>query len=342
MPALIALSGFVISVLLLFAGRRLALKIGFIDKPGGRKKHLDEVPPIGGLVIIPVFCGLSIYGGLNNYVSWPLLIALLSLLVMGVVDDRFQIRSWVKFFLQIAIAAFVVILGGAELQSLGNIFGLGELKLWYGAPIFSIVCFVLFMNALNMMDGMDGLAGGFAAVVLFWLMLAAALSGIWSAFWGMALMLACLLAFLAFNMRYPFHPKASVFLGDAGSLALGLLLGWFCIHLTQGYNAALPPMAVAWIIALPVIDTFALFFTRLKMGKHPFDADRNHLHHRLLQARVRPALATPLILIMAYAFGLIGYGGYKAGLPDYVLTILWVAMLAVYTGLRLKNAAKPA
>jgi hypothetical protein len=112
--------------------RRLALRIGFVDEPGGRKQHDSPVPPVGGLVIFPVFIAVSILGGVDLDAYGYLYIALVVLLTTGAIDDLLHMSAWIKFFIQIVVAFLVVVPGGARLDNLGNMFGFGDLHLGTG------------------------------------------------------------------------------------------------------------------------------------------------------------------------------------------------------------------
>ncbi len=325
------LSAFVVTVFVLWGGRIAALRVGFADKPGGRKKHDNPVPPIGGLAIIPVFLGISHLAGFDTIVPWPLSAALLALLAMGALDDARSIPSQVKFALIILIACFLVIFGEAQIGSLGNLFGFGKVELGAGSKVFTILSLALLMNAVNMMDGVDGLAGGFCALVAFWMMVVCAGAGNWEAFGALAVLLATMAGFLVFNMRAPWRKSASVFLGDAGALSLGLLLGWFCIKLSQGPAAPLEPATVIWIIAIPVMDAFALFIARSVRGLHPFNADRRHLHHRVQDYGMTPARTTCIILALIACFALIGFVAQAQGVPAYFLFYAWLGVFILHT-----------
>lgn len=327
----LALVTFLSTAAALWLGRRAALKYGFADKPGGRKKHDDAVPPIGGLAIIPSFLLFCWIGGLDSIVPWPLATGLLALLAIGAVDDAFSIKSQIKFALIILTATFVVIFGEAQIYELGNLFGFGPVGTGAISTVFTILCLALLMNSINMMDGVDGLAGGFCALVAFWMMISCAGAGQWDAVAALALLLASLLGFLVFNMRTPLRKKASVFMGDAGALCLGLLLGWFSIKLTQGAAAPLEPVTVIWIIAVPVMDAFALFLARSLRGLHPFNADRRHLHHRFLDAGVSPARTTMLILALVAFFALVGFVSQAEHVPAYFLFYGWLAIFILHT-----------
>lgn len=328
---LFTLAAFAITVAALWAGRRAALRVGFADIPGGRKKHDNPVPPIGGLAILPVFVGVSWFAGLEEIVSAPLVAGLFTMLVMGAVDDARTIKPLLKFAIMVWTACYVVIFGHAQIAHVGNLFGFGTVELGICSKAFTIMCLVLLMNAINMLDGVDGLAGGFCALVAFWMMVACAGAGQWPVFWALAILLATLVGFLAFNMRAPWRSSASVFLGDSGSLCLGLLLGWFCIRLTQDGTVTLIPITAIWIIALPVMDAFALFIARSVRGLHPFNADRRHLHHRLIDAGFSPSRTTVVMLAIVALMALIGFVAQAEHIPPVILFTLWMVLFVLHT-----------
>lgn len=345
--SIIALSGFIGALILFLIGIKYADRIGLVDKPGGRKQHEGMIPLIGGLIIFPVFAVLSFSANIPSLMFLsPLLGGVFLLLIIGALDDKFHIHPWARFVIQIWVASYVVIFCNGEIENLGNLFGFGDAHLGWFAQAFSITCLVLLMNAINMMDGLDGLAGGFIAVALGWLMLAAYDSGFTVPLWAMIFLLMPILAFLVFNARHPFRKKAAIFLGDAGSLSLALLLGWFALQMAQTPQSetivldfqVMPAVVIIWIMTVPIMDTFAVFFTRMKQGRSPFDADRLHLHYKVMDYGVPPERATPFILLIALVSGGIGYLGIKVGIPEYVLLYSWSAILGGYTYYRLKHA----
>ncbi len=214
-----------------------------------------------------------------------------------------------------------------QIETLRNILGLGELRFghWSGI-LFSIACVVYIINAINMMDGLDGLAGGKCLIILLWLMAACGIYNWWEAFGGVAILAGAIAGFLIYNMRHPFRKRAAVFLGDAGSMALGLMIAWYSIGLSQGDHPVIAPVSVAWIMALPIIDAFGLLVARLREGKHPFHPDRRHFHHHFLNAGFTVRQSTFLILLWGATLGAFGYLGLMAGIPEAVLGWLWVLL----------------
>lgn len=313
--------------------RRLALRAGYVDRPGGRKHHAEPVPPIGGIVIFSVFILLSSLvnpevGDVRAFYG-----ALLLILVTGIADDAYQVPAKLKFIVHFMAAFLVVVIGGVQIETLGNLLGFGEIYLGIAAIPFSMACVVYIINAINMMDGLDGLAGGKCFIILCWLLMATGLHAWWEAFISIAILAAAVAGFLVYNMQHPLRSRASVFLGDAGSMALGVAIAWFCIGLSQGSDPVMAPVSVAWIIALPIIDAFGLLAARLKEGKHPFEPDRRHFHHHFLNAGFSVRQSTFLILLWGTALGAIGVFGYIAGFPEPMLGWAWVALWVGHTEL---------
>lgn len=319
--------------------RKTALKYGFVDSPGGRKQHNEPVPPIGGMVIFSVFLAVMLVSGGIFRIVLPssLLIALAIILVMGVIDDRRGVNAGLKFAVHFLVAGILVIGGGAELKTLGNLLGFGELTLgWMSIP-FSIACVVYIINAVNMMDGLDGLAAGNALIIFAWFGLSALWMGDHKILLEIAVFCSCLLAFLYYNARSPWRNHASVFLGDAGSMGIGVMIAYYAISLTQGHNHEIEPVSVAWIIALPIIDAFGLLVARLKDKKPPFSPDRRHFHHHFIHAGFGVGASVALILGYSALLGAIGFLGEKSGIPDPLLGWAWVALWISHAILTMKH-----
>ena len=312
---------------------KLSLRLRFVDRPGGRKDHSGAVPPIGGLVLFPAFMITYALTGPDIHALWPLFVSLSLILITGVLDDRLQLNAWIKFFMHFLCAAIIVLAGDAQIYQLGNLFGFGDFGLGFMSVPFSIISVVLFINAINLMDGIDGLAGGQGFVVMFWLAVACFIGGDTVALMAILPLMGALAGFLFHNMRSPFRPRASVFLGDAGSMGLGLVLGWFCISLAQEPGVVLAPISVAWILALPIIDICGQFYRRVREGRHPFSPDRGHFHHHFIHAGLPVGRATVLILLIAFVFGGVGYVAPLLGVPQWVLTVIWTAMLFTHIAL---------
>jgi UDP-GlcNAc:undecaprenyl-phosphate GlcNAc-1-phosphate transferase len=324
-------------LLLLPLAIRLARVRGFVDVPGGRKKHDDAVPPIGGLVIFPVLAVVALIAGVDLAV-WGWYFAALVLLVgVGAWDDRKPVRAIIKFAAQFIAAFLIVGPGGARVVGMGDILGFGDLWLGWMAVPFSVVAVVLLINAVNLLDGLDGLAGGVGFSAALWLVVCALLGGSMPDAGAASLLMAVLAGFLFYNMRAPWRPRAIVFMGDSGSLALGLTLAWLAIPMSQpGHPPAVMPMTVAWILALPIFDICGQFARRVSQGRHPFDADHNHFHHHFINAGLPVGRATLAIVAIAFFSGMIGVAGMVFDVPQAWLAWPWIVALLVHIYLSMR------
>lgn len=320
-----------LTVLLTPMARKMAIAWNYVDHPGGRKTHAVPVPPIGGLVIIPIFLVFSWLATPNLMSHQPFLTGLLMVWITGALDDKFHISSALKFAVQLFAATLLVIGNGTAVYNLGNLFNLGEIRLEFLAIPFSILCVALVTNALNMIDGLDGLCGGIAFIMLLALICATIIGGGHALLMPMMVLAATIMGFLIFNYRHPWRQTATVFMGDSGSTTLGLILSWLVIELSQDYTsttAVIDPVVVAWILALPVWDALSLFAYRLSHRRHPFSPDRHHLHYQLQDAGFTVERAVGLIHSLILVFSLIGILGMHLEVWNVLLMGLWIALFA--------------
>lgn len=321
---LLALAGTAAAIPLL---ARTAGAWGLVDRPGDRKSHHGEVPAVGGIAMGVAFLIAYAVTGLAASLSLLLAAAVALTLAGGLLDDRYDLGSFPKFGFQIAAAALLAASGDALLTHLGhlvtpNLFTLGS----WALPL-TIFALVGVMNALNMSDGLDGLAGALALAACVNFGLAASLSGHASEFAAICIAAGAALGFLYFNARSPWRARAAVFMGDAGSLTLGLLLGWFAVRLAMAERPALAPIAAVWILALPIGDTVVIMTRRILRGRSPFRGDREHMHHILIGLGMSEARAVAFLFALSLALGLGALAAGWAGVPDYVLFYLYIACL---------------
>ena len=273
--------------------KRIAKLVGAIDYPGNRRVNTKPVPRCGGISLylglvagaFTVFLGTHFFGWVLadlytiqnvNYIL--LFIGITVMFGVGLVDDITQIGAMTKFAGQI-VAAIIVVASGISIGTVrmpidGSYLPLG----WLDYPL-TVLYLVVFVNITNLIDGLDGLASGLVAIVamaLLYLVLARGSATL--AFACIALIAVCL-AFL----RYNFFP-ASIFMGDSGSLLLGLMLGIISVAgivRTQSFIIMLVPLAIAGV---PVLDTLSAIVRRLRGHESIGHADLEHVHHRLMRA----------------------------------------------------------
>jgi UDP-N-acetylmuramyl pentapeptide phosphotransferase/UDP-N-acetylglucosamine-1-phosphate transferase len=277
----------------------VAIEKNLMVKPVGRSSHELPTPQFGG---IGIFCGLMMGVTLfmkvtadNNYLM-SVLAASVIIFLVGVKDDLSAMSPTKKLMGQVLAASILVFKGGIYISNFHGIFGFSEIPYAVSVPL-SLVLIVYIINAINLSDGINGLAGLLSLLFSvslgswFWLIGDSALATI-----ALSLAGACF-AFLQYNFITP----AKTFMGDTGSLLIGLIgavlmIRFVEIHKTLPttnpyYFSAAPAMAVSLFI-YPIADTLRVFVLRLAKGKSPFSPDRSHIHHMLLDCGLTHKQAT--------------------------------------------------
>ena len=297
---------------------QIAPALGLIDAPGGRKTHQRPVPLVGGLAIFAALLSAAWFFGIALAASY-LLFALSIVIAVGCWDDVAEISPRLKFGIQIAASAIMIWGAGIHIEGVGDLLGIRPIGLSVLAVPITIFAVVGVVNAINMMDGQDGLAGSISLVSFAWYAVVARDSNLPLQFSLAILFCGAIAGFLIFNLRFPWQPRARVFLGDAGSLMIGFALAWFAIDLTQGRSRSFPPIAALWVVLLPLADCVSLMARRLRAGRSPFVADSRHIHHYLLRKGFSHGQTVAILVGISAAFGAVGYFGWKFGAPEAAL-----------------------
>lgn len=287
--------------------RVIAVRGGFTDQPGreAHKQHVQAVPYGGGIIVAlgmgAALIGAEWYSSTTNETHtslWPLLIGAGVLLLIGLIDDRYPLRAGTKFVCQALVAAVVVPTSDLGIDCLRS-----YPVLFYG---LSWAWLVLISNAYNLMDHADGLCGTLATISAIVLTIGAVLSHDASQAVLFAALAGSLLGFLLWNA-----PPARMYLGDAGSLPIGFLIGAGTLGVTFWPSAeggsSLAILSPLLITALPLFDTAVVICKRLRNGKSVLVGDRNHVGHRLGRLGFSPRLSLLIVaaLQMALAAGTI-------------------------------------
>lgn len=290
--------GFLSSFLITFFSIPTIIKISkrknLMDEPGVRSSHLRKIPNLGG---IAMFYSIGICTSIFAYEIFDLykflFASLIILLYVGIMDDIVVMRAYKKLVAQIVVSAFIVIGSDVRIRNLFGIFGIYEIH-YLVSIVFTIITFIILINAFNLIDGIDGLAGGYSLIC-------SALFGISYYRLGeynyplvilSVVLIGSVLAFLYYNLSNLRATK--IFMGDTGSMLLGFLLAFTCIcfidifidknilNVPRYHLESAPVVAVA-ILILPIVDTLNVIIVRLWNKKSPFEADKNHIHHKLLK-----------------------------------------------------------
>ncbi len=332
----------------------IAKKKKLYDEPDDKRKfHKQPIPSLGGLGMFVGFI-LSILFTVNFASEAPefqfYIAAFFLIFFLGIKDDIMVLSAIKKFIGQLIVAGILLYKANLLISNMHGLFGVYQLNsLWsYLLTIFSIVVII---NAFNLIDGVDGLAGGLGLIssvvfAIFFLVnhnIPYAVLGF--SFAG------CLLAFLYYN----FHP-ASIFMGDTGSLMIGLVNSILVIKFIQegstysSYPVSAAPAVGFGVLLLPLMDTLRVFAIRVAQGRSPFNPDRNHIHHLFLSKgfdhksiTIICVLATILISAACFTFQTIGTGILLASLITLFFSLVYVLSYnkSKYKLRAIKGEAKP-
>lgn len=305
---------------------QIAKEKKLFDEPDERKVHKVVIPTLGGLGIFAGFIISSLMGVPSNSPEFQFIaVAVMIIFFIGIKDDILVITASKKFIAQLLAAGVLIKFGGLQISSLHGLFGLHDVPR-IAAVVLTLFTIIVITNSFNLIDGVDGLAGGlglltslvfgsyfFATGYLMYAIMAFSLSG-------------SLIAFLIYN----FSP-AKIFMGDTGSLLIGLLNSLFVIKFINVAGSSSIPLQSApaigfAILIVPLFDTLRVFSLRILKRRSPFSPDRNHIHHFLLDFGLSHKMITLLcitinILFIAFAISLRRLG------TTWVLACLGVAAL---------------
>lgn len=325
------LVAFVLVVVLVPVCLPLVRRHGLFDVPGGRKQHEEPTPYIGGLLIlIAVAVSLGLFDQRISGTVYTFFGCSVLLVIVGLLDDLRNVSWKVRLGVQVAAAAVMIFVANLHVENLDDVFGISNLYLGWAAIPLTIFIVVGVINAINMIDGSDGLAGGQVLVSLLLFAAFALYSGDGRIMGRLLTVAAAVAGFLVWNMRFAWQPRARVFLGNAGSMFIGFVIAWAAVRLTQNPLHPVSPVLGPWTIALPLIDCVAVTFRRLRQGRSPFSADRDHLHHLLLDAGYSTAGMAWGLMLLSLLLGLSAAVALKLGLYRPGLVLIFLLMLWAY------------
>ena len=274
---------------------KLAKRYQLFDLPSSRRVHTQPIPRIGGIAIfLAVILGMLLWFGWDARI-FGLGLGLTIVFLLGLFDDLYSLPAWFKVIVQF-FAAAIVIMFGVTISNITNPFGGNILLPVWLDVILTVGWLLLVTNTVNWLDGLDGLAAGVSGIGALALV-------------GISLLtivnqpdtakLAVIVAGASFGfLIFNWHP-AKIFMGDSGSHVLGFMLAGLSI-ISGGKLAT-----AALVLGLPILDLFWAVLRRLRAGKAPWVADKEHLHHLLLSLGLGQRLTVGLIYVLAAAFGLV-------------------------------------
>lgn len=334
------LLAFSVSIALTPLVRKLAFRLNAVARPNHRTIHQGLMPKFGGIAVYVAFLSgillLMVFADEKfSALQREAMVFLFSgtiILALGIYDDIKGANSNQKFFVQL-ISAILVIAFGYKISAITNPFGEPVALGIFSIP-FTLLWIVGITNAINLIDGLDGLAAGIsfggACVMVF---ISLWFGNLISAF-PAAILAGAIGGFLIYN----FNP-ARIFLGDSGSLLIGFLLACFSINGTFRESSAVAIYIPMVALGIPILDTFLAIIRRIRKRLPLFQADREHIHHRLLQMGISHKHAVLLLNGVSYSWGIIAFAIFVMN-RSYSWLFLLPVMITIVIGMKKLGFAK--
>ncbi|GHA38869.1 UDP-N-acetylglucosamine--undecaprenyl-phosphate N-acetylglucosaminephosphotransferase [Photobacterium aphoticum] len=316
----------------LFIFRKVAKRIGLVDKPNERKHHQGVIPLVGGISIFMTLCiSFLMFLPINDNLTMFLGCGFV-LVVIGALDDYYDISFKFRLVVQAAISLFMILQGGHSLHNLGYLMGNETLQL---SPIVSGIITILgvigAINAFNMVDGIDGLLGGLASVTFGALGFVFYTNGNHHLATFCFLFVTAMVPYILLNLGIPLGRRFKVFMGDAGSVLIGFSVVWLLIRGTQDQSIiTFKPVTALWLIAIPLMDMATIMIRRMRKGQSPFKPDREHLHHICQRIGLSPTVSLLVICTSATIMAAIGIWSDLNGISESVMFISFLAVFTLY------------
>ncbi|MGS2719891.1 UDP-N-acetylglucosamine--undecaprenyl-phosphate N-acetylglucosaminephosphotransferase [Paraglaciecola aestuariivivens] len=324
-------TAFFVALGLLVVMTPFAHQLGLVDEPNGRKVHAGIVPLTGGVAIYGAVIIASFVTDVWFKNGSLFFTAATFIVLLGMLDDKFDLSAKGRLICQFGVAGIMALAAQNYITSLGNIFGFGDASFGLEGYFFTLICVVGVINAFNMIDGIDGLAGGMSLVVLLAVVFLLMASNNTQAIMAPMMVVAAIVPFLAFNLSWRGFKGNKIFLGDSGSMFVGLTIVWLLVDFTQGAEAAMRPISAVWIIGLPLLDMAAVMYRRAKKGKSMLKPDRHHLHNIFMRAGFSSRRSLAAILLLGSSFAVVGILGELYAVPEYVMFWGFLLTLIGYT-----------
>lgn len=330
-----ALIGAFTTYICIYLLKPVAIRIGLVDMPGGRKQHTHVIPLIGGIAIFLGFCFSLLCLNISLHAYRGLLAGSGILVLLGVMDDFHELTPRTRLIGQCLACLLLMQWGHLSITHLGNLFSFGNINL--GMWSFAITIFFVlgFINAINMIDGHDGLAGLIVlgqAVLLAYINLHLQLT---MNFYVLMIFISALCVFLVFNFSFLPHKHATIFMGDAGSTFIGFVIAYFAVCMsqslfTQSSNLHFNLMTLLWVLAYPLYDLVAVIFHRVRAKKSPLMGGRDHLHHLLLDLGLKRSMITYVLFAFSSSLGVLGVMLVQLKIPEAWQLLCFFGVFLLY------------
>lgn len=309
---------------------RVAKTKNIVDNPDARKLQRVPIPVLGGLtVVFGVLSGLMCFNLFGNYSDmFPIFSSIIIILVIGLIDDMVSLSPRVRFIVEILLVIYLIYSTGYQLNNFHGLWGLHIIPNYISIPLTVFAC-VGIINAINLIDGVDGYSSGYSIVSA---LLFGGMFYILGDVRMVALAVIVAVSLLPFFLHNVFGKYSKMFIGDGGTLSLGIIFSVFVITLISATpnhqidpNMGFIPFSLA-VLCVPVFDTLRVMIVRIIRGKSPFSPDKTHLHHLFIELGYSHIGTTLSIITLNLIVVLCWYMAYSSGLSIdmqlYVVVLL--------------------
>ncbi|PCI87014.1 MAG: undecaprenyl-phosphate alpha-N-acetylglucosaminyl 1-phosphate transferase [Hyphomicrobiales bacterium] len=319
---------FIITLLSIMSLIPIAKKVGLVDVPNSRKLHNGSIPLVGGIAIyFSIIVYFIVFSQFNIYIV-SYIIGASMLLLVGVLDDMYDIRVRYRLIVQFISALSVITLSNLYIDYIGNISVFGDIHMGIAGIVLSVIFFMGNVNSYNMVDGIDGLLGMISLISILTLGIFLAQAN--SEFTALSFVICvAIVVYLIFNLKLlNFAPK--IFVGDSGAMLLGFTISWLAL-LGAYVEHAFKPVTILYIISVPLIDLIFNVFNRIRKGQSPIRPQRDHIHHRLMNKGFSSHQTVFIISILAISISVIGYLGEYFAASDLTMLLIFVFIIICFS-----------
>lgn len=290
----------------LFWLSRFAYRLRLTDVPNQRKIHKETAYLIGGIAMfIGTLVGILLSSFNDNTILYFIL-ALFLVTSVGILDDIYNLTVKSRISVQIIVGFIMAEVAGVSLDSLGDLIGFGNVLLDNWSIPITIFSMIGIVNAVNFSDGIDGLSGSLSMVTFSSVAYLAFTFNSIQILQLSLIFIAALIPFLFVNLGVLSFSNKKIFMGDSGSMFLGLGIIWLLIDSSQGEASILAPVTALWIFAVPLIDAVSIILRRIVNGKSPFAPDNGHFHHLLRAIGYSDKAALVILILMSFVMASAG------------------------------------
>lgn len=329
------LTSIFLSILAIRSTVSLMHTLNITDKPDDEHKlHDINTPFVGGVGVLVALCFAIILLIYLHPEHFQKCIALFMCSIIiwstGFIDDAIKLGYKLRFTIQALVALIMILGGGVVVNELGGLFFGFPLQLGTFGIIFTLIATIGGINALNMMDGVDGLSGSIALVSLLLIGTTTYLGQDQHNLLLICALVGGVFGFLYFNLRHPYQRHARVFLGDNGSMLLGVVFAWLLVDIAQNPNPSITPVTAIWLFSVPLMDMSGVMLRRVCAGQSPFTPDQQHLHHLLMKSGFRVSEIVFTITLLHSLLGMIGLVGLYLGVSEFAMLLGFLLILIGY------------